>query len=393
MGAMVPLDASDTTWAVVDEVPAFGAVVVHLPRDHRSTGHRRLPAPAAGPGWVENAALRVEIDTTTGAVTRIYDKRRRREVLAPAGRANALQVLDDRPAQWDAWNLMPNPEAWDVTAVGRLGSQADDDAARFEIERTWGNSSFRQTLVLWREAPYLDIENDVEWRERQKLLKVGFQFAVTPDSATFEIPYGTIGRSGQPRTQAERAKWEVPGHRWADVSTSDYGVAVVNDSKYGWDYRDGRLRLSLLKAAIWPDSAADRGRHTFRFAVYPHAGDWRAGRVERVAAEYNTPLVAVPATAHPGPLGRRVSFATVEPGNVQITWLKRAEDSERLVLRLVEWHGRATDAIVTTACRPARAWRANLLEDPLTALPIDDGRVLATLRPYEIATLLVECAP
>jgi len=385
--------ATGTTGAtLVDSVPAFGAVVVHLPDGARSRDYRRLASPTAGPGWIENAYLRVEVDTLTGAVTRIHDKRNRREALAPGARGNVLQILDDRPAQWDAWDLMPNPETWEVTAVRRSGGQADDDAARVEIERSWGSSSFRQTLVLWREAPYLDIENEVEWHERRKLLKVGFQFAPTPDSATFEIPYGTIGRSGRPRTQAERAKWEVPGQRWAEVSAGGYGVAVLNDSKYGWDYRDGRLRLSLLKAAIWPDSTADRGQHRFRFAVYPHAGDWRVAGVERVAAEYNTPLLSMTAAPHPGPLGRRVSFAGVRPGNVQITWLKRAEDDPRLVLRLVEWHGVETEAVVTMACRPARAWRANLLEDPLTALPVDNGRILTRLRPFEIATLLVECA-
>jgi alpha-mannosidase len=273
-----------------------------------------------------------------------------------------------------------------------LSGWADSDAARFQIERSWGNSTFRQTLVLWREAPYLDIENEVDWRERQKLLKVGFQFAVTPDSATFEIPYGTIGRSGRPRTQAERAKWEVPGQRWADVSAGGYGVAVLNDSKYGWDYRDGRLRLSLLKAAIWPDSTADRGRHRFRFAVYPHAGDWRAARVDRLAAEYNAPLLAAAATSHPGPLGRRVSFASAEPNGVQVTWLKRAEDEEHRVLRVVEWHGRETTASVAPGCVPARAWRANLLEDPIYPLPVDEDRVRLRVHPFEIVTLLVECA-
>jgi alpha-mannosidase len=186
--------------------------------------------------------------------------------------------------------------------------------------------------------------------------------------------------------------WEVPGPRWADVSAGGYGVAVLNDSKYGWDYRDGRLRLSLLKAAIWPDSTADRGAHRFRFAVYPHAGDWRDGAVERVAAEYNTPLLAAPSPAHAGPLGRRVSFGGAEPAGVQVTWLKRAEDDERLVLRIVEWHGRAADAVVTPGCRAARAWRGNLLEDALGPLAVDKGRVSLRLRPFEIATLLVECA-
>jgi alpha-mannosidase len=245
--------------------------------------------------------------------------------------------------------------------------------------------------VLGRDTPYLDVVNDIDWHERRKLLKVAFGFAVTPDSATYEIPYGTIGRSGRPRTQAERAKFEVPGQRWADVSGADYGVSVLNDGKYGWDYHDGVLRLSLLKAPIWPDSTADRGRHHFRFAVYPHAGDWRAARTVRRAAEYNVPLLAAREAPHPGALGRAVSFASAEPANVQLAWLKRAEDGDRWVVRLVEWDGLATRATVSLRCPVARAWSANLLEDPGSPLVVQNGRVGVSLRPHEIATLLVEC--
>jgi alpha-mannosidase len=383
---------ADTTWIQVDSVPAFGAVVVHLPAAARSRFYQGLPAPTAGPNWIENAVLRVEVDSVTGAVTRIYDKRTAREALAPGGRANVLQILDDRPAQWDAWNLMPNPETWEVKAVRRFGRQADSDAARILIERTWGNSVFQQTLVLRRDADYVDVENDVDWHERQKLLKVGFQFAVAPDSATFEIPYGTIGRSGRPRTQAERAKFEVPGQRWADVSNADYGVSVLNDGKYGWDYRNGTLRLSLLKAPIWPDSTADRGNHHFAFAVLPHGGDWRAAGIDRRAVAYNVPLVAAAEPAHRGSLGSAVGFASASPANVQVTWLKRAEDGNALVLRLVEWHGQAVDAVVTLPCDARAVRRANLLEDAGEPVPVTGHTARLAMRPHEITTLLVECA-
>jgi alpha-mannosidase len=393
----VPGRADDTAWVVVDSVPPLGARVVHLPGDARPASYARLPAPVAGPTWIENAFLRVEIDTLTGTVTRLYDKVNARDVLAAGGRGNVLQVLDDRPAQWDAWNLMPNPETWEVTALRRHGASADADAARFTIERTWGGSTFRQALVLRRDAPYLDVENDVDWHERQKLLKIGFALGVAPDSATYEIPYGTIGRSGRPRTKAERAKFEVPGQRWADVADGGYGVAILNDSKDGWDYKAGPtgsvLRLSLLKAPIYPDSTADRGRHHFRLAVYPHAGDWRAAAVDRRAVEYNVPLLAAAEPPHDGRLGRAVSFASVAPANVQLTWLKRAEDGDRWVLRLVEWHGRATAATVTLGCRGAGAWRANLLEDAGAPVPVEAGQIRIPLRPFEITTLLVECTP
>jgi alpha-mannosidase len=234
------------------------------------------------------------------------------------------------------------------------------------------------------------VRNTVDWHERRKLLKVGFDLAAAPDSLTCEIPFGTIGRTGRPRTQAERAKYEFPCQRWVDVSDSTGGAGFFTDSKYGWDWRDRTLRLSLLRAPVWPDSLADRGRHEFRFAIYPHAGDWRAAQVDRRAAEYNVPLVAAVEAPHPGTLGRSVSFASVDAPNVEIAWVKRAEDSDALVLRLVEWHGQPVEATVTLRGAVRGARRANLLEEPGEALPSTPTTVRVALRPHEIATVIVD---
>jgi len=154
---------------------------------------------------------------------------------------------------------------------------------------------------------------------------------------------------------------------------------------------DGVLRLTLLKAPIWPDSLADRGRHRFRFAIYPHAGDWRAAGTVRMAAEYNTALIAAFEPPHAGPLGRSISFASANPNNVEITALKRAEDSDEWVLRLVEWHGVETEAEIELGCPVAFARRSNLLEDPGHPLVIQRNRIGIGVRPFEIATVIVRC--
>lgn len=376
----------DTAWRWVRDVPALGARAMR-PGDARTSG----VSLRAGADWIENDFLRVEVDTLTGTIVRLYDKASGREVLAGGGYANRLQVLDDRPAQWDAWNVMSNPEIWTVDAVERVGSWTDERASYLEVVRRWGDSRFAQRLVLRPGEPFLDVENEVDWHERRKLLKVAFAFDVRSDSASYEIPYGVIGRSGMPRTQAERAKFEVPGQRWADVSQADYGVSILNDGKYGWDYRAGVLRLSLLKAPVWPDSTADRGRHQFRFAIYPHRGDWRQAATIRRAAEYNVPLIAEIEPPHHGELGREFSLASVEEPNAQIAWIKRAEDSDAYVLRLVEWHGRSGPATIQLGCDIRSAARANLLEDETFPLEWRGNRVDVTLRPHEIATIIVGC--
>jgi alpha-mannosidase len=382
----------DTVLLAARDVPALGAKVFLVPRAGTPPLGSALPAPTAGPTWLENAYLRVEVDTATGAITRLYDKRAHREVLAPGARGNVLQVFGDLPRTWDAWDIGYTGEQWEVTETGHVARSADAAEARFGFTRHWGASQLAQTLVLGRESAFLEVRNEADWHETHKLLKVGFTLGVRADSATYAIPYGTIGRSGAPRTQAERAKYEVPGQRWADVSDSAFGVSLVTDSKYGWDYHGNVLRLSLLRSPVWPDSIADRGHHAFRFLVYPHAGDWRAAGTVRRAAEITAPLVAGLEAAHAGALGRATSFASVDVPGVELSWVKRAEDSDALVLRLVEWEGRAEAATVTLRAPINSARRANLLEDPGEVIPAKGRTFRLALRPYEIATVLVEPA-
>jgi alpha-mannosidase len=384
----VALPGGDTATFLARDVPSLGARV--YPARAGAAAVSRLPAPRVGATWLENAYLRVEVDTATGQITRLYDKRHRREALAPGGRANVLQVLHDLPREWDAWNVGFNGEEWDVTETSGVARHADPTEASIAFTRRWGRSTFSQTLTLGRESPYLDVANDVDWHETHKMLKVALTAGVHPDSATYEIPYGTIGRSCNPQTKAERAKYEVPGQRWADLSDSSYGISLLNDSKYGWDCHANVLRLSLLRSPLWPDSLADRGRHRFRFALYPHAGDWRAAGTERLAAEYNTPLVASVESPHRGALGRAVSFASVDAPGVELAWVKRAEDSDALVLRLVEWYGRPATATVTLRPVIRSAHASNFLEDPGEAVPTTAHTLRVRLRPYEIATVVAE---
>ncbi|MFO7588723.1 MAG: glycoside hydrolase family 38 C-terminal domain-containing protein [Gemmatimonadota bacterium] len=383
---------SDLVLVDVPPVPALGAVAVRIGADGLpGTPTSALPPPAAGGTWIENAFLRVEVDPRTGAIVQLLDKTNGRQALRPGGRANVLSVHDDRPPEWDAWNIVTWGHREEVTRVTNLSSSVTSRAATLVLERTWGASTFRQTLVLGRSAPFLEVRSEVEWREDHKLLKAGFEPAASPDSATWEIPYGTIGRSGRPRTQAERAKFEVPGGRWADVSQDGYGLSVLTDGKHGWDYHDGTLRLSLLRSPTWPDSLADRGRHAFRFALYPHAGSWLEARTHELAAAYGVPLLAAIEPAHRGPLGKSFSLISSAPGPIGVEWVKRAEDSDALALRLVEWSGSPAETEVRLACPAVSARRANHLEDPGEALPRRGDGFAVRLRPFEIATVLVEC--
>jgi alpha-mannosidase len=330
------------------------------------------------------------VDTATGTITRLVDKSSGRDVLAAGGRANVLEVFGDRPRNWDAWDIGYTGERWEIAETADVRRGADGERVWMSFTRRWGRSTFTQTLTLTRAQPWLEVHTAADWHETRKLLKVGFRLATAPDSLLCAIPYGAIGRTGRPRTQAERAKYEFPCQRWVDAADTTGGLAVLTDSKYGWDYRGDTLRLSLLRAPLWPDSLADRGRHEFRYVLWPHAGDWRTAQVTRLAAEYHVPLVARAEPAHAGPLGASVTLASVDAPNVELAAVKRAEDSDALVLRLVERHGQAATVTVTLRAPIRSARLANLLEDPGAPLQPSGSTLRLTLRPWEITTVLVE---
>ena len=369
-------------------VPSLGATVFwiragRIPDDRSFAGSRT---------HLENEFLSVDVDPKTGQIVHLYDRKAHHEAIADSGHANVLQLLVDEPAQWDAWNTGFTGKLWTIDSVKALRAGGDAVERWIEFEKPWNGTRITQRIVLRRGEPFLEIDNQIDWHERHKFLKAAFDWNVTADSATYEIGYGAIGQPTHPSTQAERAKYEHPGHRWGDLSDSAFGVSILNDSKYGWDTRGNRMRLSLLRSPLWPDSLADRGQQHFRYAIYPHAGGWQTGLTEREGQAFNVPMIAVATEAHTGAAGRSWSVAVPSEPDVYITSVKRAEDVPGLVLRVVEWHGKATTTTISFGRAVKRVRRANLLEDPGAALPLSaDGRsVSLTLHPWEIATLLVE---
>jgi alpha-mannosidase len=196
------------------------------------------------------------------------------------------------------------------------------------------------------------------------------------------MPFGFAERPTHWSTSWDRARYEVPGHRWADLSEPGFGAALLSDSKYGWSCYGNELRLSLLRGPRSPDPEADVGRHEFAYALYPHAGDWRDAGVVAQAARFNAPLVRTAA-------GLPDSFASVDAGNLVLDTIKRAEDSDALVLRLYEAHGARGEARLRVGAPFSSARRANILEDEGEALEVDGDSVLLPYRPHEILTVIL----
>jgi alpha-mannosidase len=235
---------------------------------------------------------------------------------------------------------------------------------------------------------------EVDWHEEHILIKAAVAVAAKSDFATYEIPYGSIQRPTTRNTPAEKAMFEVPALRWADISDANGGISLLNDSKYGHDAKGNVLRISLLRSPKWPDAQADMGHHEFTYSIYPHMGTWREAGTVRRGYELNTPLLAIAVQAHTGALPPEHSFVSIEPGNVIVTAMKKAEDDDGLIIRFYEFAGKETQSSLRLPPGATRAVETNLMEKEEKALTIgNNARIQIPTRAYEIKTVKVQFAP
>jgi alpha-mannosidase len=391
----------------VSNIPPLGYKTITLATTGMTAPKPVLTATAS---HLENEFLSVDLDPQTGCITSLFDKLSNTESLAPAvesegspanwnGNAcgNLLQTFVDKPKDWDAWNIDA-----DFTKQHTDLLQADSVKlventplkAVVRVEKHTANSKFTQDITMFPGVPRLDVKMDVDWHEKQVLLKVAFPVSVTADKATFEIPYGSIARPTTRRTPAEKAKFEVPALRWADLSDAKHGLSLLNDCKYGYDAKDNVLRLSLLRSPTWPDPHTDEGRHEFTYSLYPHGGTWKDAMTVRQGYDLNDPLIAVAMPPHDGPLPAERSFISTDANNVVISDVKQAEDDGSMIIRFYEWAGNAGSVGIRLPRAAKAAYDVNLMEkgEKQLTLSSNGSEVRVPTKPYEIRTIRVEFA-
>jgi alpha-mannosidase len=353
---------------------------------------------AASPFTVEDSRVQTPFYDAElrpdGTIARLYDKTRQRDVLPEGQAANVLQFYEDKPANWEAWDVEPQyaDKEWQATVTGAL-SVVEDSPVRLVLACTlsYGSSTFQQRIVFYAHTPRIDFAHDVDWQERKTLVKVAFPVEVRSSRATYEIAYGAIERPTHWNTSWDTARFEVSGHRWADLSETGYGVSLLNDCKYGWDIHGNIMRLSLLRGPENPDPNADIGRHEYVYALFPHADDWRGGTVQE-GASLNTPLIPVRTDSHAGKAASRGSFASVDTDHVLVDSVKKAEDSGEVILRLYEAYGARGSVTLTLEQQVQRAVETNLLEDEEGELATDGRTVSLFVKPFEVKTVKVRFA-
>jgi alpha-mannosidase len=374
----------------VRDVPAMGYRVLHVvPGTKIFTSDLKVNGLT-----LENAALRVTVDPKTGWITSLFDKKGNFETLATGGQGNQLQTFADNPKCCDAWNI--DPGTLDkINVIDKTDSVALVEntplRATIRVTRTWQKSKFVQDITLHAGSDQVEITNDIDWHETHTLLKTAFPLAASSNNATYEIAYGTIERPTTRNNSWEETRFEVAALRWADLGNEQRGFSLINESKYGYDAKDNVLRLTLLRSPTSPDPIADQGHHHFTFSLYPHSGSWKQARTERRGYEYNYKLTAMEVQPHVGSLPLEYSYVAVEPENVTLTSLKKAEDADGLILRMFEWAGTGGDVKIKVPHGATSATVTNLMEKPEGAsIKVMNDTVTVPIRPYEILSVRVD---
>jgi alpha-mannosidase len=371
---------------------------------------------------LENRFFRLTLDAR-GVWSSLLDKRYDRQVLAAEGGGNALVAFEDKPVEFDAWDINSYyvDKAWPIDDVSELRVvETGPLRGGIEIVRRYQASTIRQRILLHARLPRIDVVTQIDWHERQTLVKAAFPLAVRSSRATYECAFGHVERPTHRNTSWDAARFEVPAHRWADLSEAGYGVSLLNDGKYGHDCLGHVLRLTLLKSAIEPDPLADEGEHRFTYALWPHGPGWSVEETVRQAYALNLPprAVLLPASAAPGsgaapaaaptsPVGgssllvpRReeglvAALVTCDRPQVVLDTVKTAEDGDGLIVRLYDCAGSRGPATLTFAGPVERAAFCNLLEEPLAGEgPACEGHTLRLyVEPFQVRTLRVNLGP
>ncbi|KAL1969339.1 hypothetical protein VTN77DRAFT_9531 [Rasamsonia byssochlamydoides] len=406
---IVQLPTQEVKYGVVSTDDRPWAEVKVLP-DTPSAATPSVSIQEIKPGFfvLENDQIRVQVEQ--GVITSLIYRPCDREVIAEGGKANQFVIFDDKPLNWQAWDVeVYHLNSRQELAVGQT-KIGENSPYRVSVvtetkisERSWVKSTISLSPALEGELSYVEVQTEVEWRENMKFLKVEFPVSMTNKEASYETQFGVMTRPTHYNTTWDMAKFEVCCHKWADLSEHGFGVSILNDSKYGFATCGNLMRLSLLRAPKAPDANADMGRHHIRYAILPHEGALSQTTI-RTAFNFNNPMKLLYANdltkaAAAGPIPIRL---TGSPSLV-LDGVKRGEDDEdvsrgelpkregrSVIVRIYDSLGGVSKGRIETTWPVKKVWKCNVLEDDEEEYKIENGKVDITLRAFEVATFRLQ---
>ena len=361
-------------WA--DSVPAHGWKVI--PAQEIDTGI------LVSEKVLENDVIRVAFNDAYHIVS-VWDKTEQREVIAEGAEANRFEVFEDYPREYDAWEITGyyKQKMWLADRVERVELLSDG----IRVERKYSKSTIIQDITLKKGSKRVDFATTIDWHEDHVLLKAAFPVDIRSTNATYDIQFGNIERPTHHNTSWDAAKFEVCAHKWADLSEGDYGVSLLNDCKYGYSVEEDVMKLSLLKAATYPNPEADRGMHQFTYSLYPHKRDFKEGQTVKEGYLLNMPLEAALMDAQEGVLADCYSVISCDKANVVLETVKKAEEDDSVIVRLHDEYNQKTECTLTPGFAFREVYLCDLMENQIAQLSAENGAVKVPVKNYEIVTV------
>ena len=333
---------------------------------------------------LENDLVRYEF-STDGALLNAYDKECQREILAQNRNGNVISIYEDHPNEWDAWDI-------DIFYENQLLEIAQSQESTKIVQGPlrqglkfvyrFNKSCMEQEIYLSARSKRLDFNSKVEWLEKHRMLRVAFPVNVFSDQASFDIQYGFVKRNTHRNTSWDSAKFEVAAQRYADLSEADYGVALLNNCKYGYKVYDNVLDLNLLRAPTYPDPDADQGKHEFIYSLLPHSGDLIHSDVLAEAAQLNQGILEFRGFCADGD----IFPCRLEGDGLSVEAIKKSEKNEYIIIRIVETKGKRSSGQLKFPKKPLKLIETDLLEWSSKREIICEDYLNITLKPFEIRT-------
>ncbi|MCD6424482.1 MAG: alpha-mannosidase [Anaerolineales bacterium] len=339
---------------------------------------------------LENDYLRVEFNNA-GDITSIFDKIALREVLPEGTTSNQWIAFEDRPLNWDAWDIdiFYDDKNWLAEPASSIKIlEKGPLRGTLEIKRQILSSTYTQWISLDHNSARLDFDTEIDWQERKILLKAAFPVNVLSPTATYEIQWGNVERPTHQNTSWDWARFETAAQKWVDLSEGGYGVSLINDCKYGHDIHGNTIRLTLLRGTTAPDPEADLGKHTFKYSIFPHQCSWDENTVQQ-AYEVNDPLIIWKGKSAADASAKSFSLVSVDQPNLVIETVKKAQDGNGLIIRLYESQRSRGSYTIRTGFQVKKAFRTNILEEDQNSLNVEDNKITGSYKPYQIITLRV----
>jgi len=398
-GKEVPAQLAGAKVLFLAKAPSVGYVVYDVQP-------AASPAPASAlkvtESSLENARYRLRVDQN-GDVASIFDKKLNKELLSAPAR---LAFQHEKPEQWPAWNMdwadQRKPPRGYVQGPAKVRIVENGPVrVALEVARQAEGAKFVQTISLSAgdAGNRLEFGNVIDWRIKETALKATFPLAASNPEATYNWEVGTIQRGNN-----DEKKYEVPSHQWFDLTdkSGTFGMTVLSDCKYGSDKPDDNtLRLTLIYSpgisedgrAYADQATQDWGHHEFVYGLAGHAGDWRQEQTDWQAYRLNQPLIAFESPKHPGALGKSFSLLSVSNSRVRVLALKKAEESEEVIVRLVEIDGKPAQNVRVAFVAPVAAAReVNGQEQPVGKATVVRGELVTDFGPYGIRAFAVKLA-